>query len=106
MNKERQKRLEKAGWKFGTVAEFLNLTPEENELVEIRVALTVYFEFKRNEMNLTQDNLAKKLGSSQSRVSKIENCDPTVSLDLLLESLVRMGVSRKEIGRVIAGDAA
>ena len=33
MKKEQQKRLEKAGWKFGTVAEFLNLTPEESEIV-------------------------------------------------------------------------
>jgi DNA-binding XRE family transcriptional regulator len=106
MNKEQHKRLEKTGWNFGTVAEFLNLTPEENELVEIRVALTVYFEFKRNEMNLTQVNLAKKLGSSQSRVSKIENGDPTVSIDLLLEKLVLMGATRKEIAKVIAGDAA
>ncbi|MBC8203394.1 MAG: helix-turn-helix domain-containing protein [Planctomycetes bacterium] len=106
MKKNQQKRLEKAGWKFGTVSEFLNLTPEESELVEIRVALTVHFELKRNEMKLTQIDLAKKLGTSQSRVSKIENGDPSVSLDLLLENLVLMGATRKEIAKVIAGDAA
>lgn len=106
MKKEQQKRLDKAGWKFGTVAEFLNLTPEESELVEIHIALTVHFEMKRNEMKLTQVDLAEKLGSSQSRISKIENGDPTVSLELLIENLVRMGATRKEIAEVIAGDAA
>jgi DNA-binding XRE family transcriptional regulator len=106
MKKQQRKRLEQAGWKFGTVAEFLDLTPEENELVEIHLALSIHFELRRNEMKLTQVDLAKQLGSSQSRISKIENGDPTVSLDLLLESLILMGVSRKEIAKVIAGEAA
>jgi|TARA_Y100000294_G_C8415442_1_gene280584 DNA-binding XRE family transcriptional regulator len=106
MDKKRKKQLEGAGYSVGNFDDFLGLTTEEAELVKMHVALVVHFEMKRNEMKLTQVDLAKKLGSSQSRVSKIENGDPTVSLDLLLESLVRMGVSRKEIGRVIAGDAA
>ncbi len=40
MDKAKRERLEKAGFRIGTVAEFLDLTLEESELVEIKVALT------------------------------------------------------------------
>lgn len=106
MDKKRKKKLEDAGYTVGNFDDFLDLSPEEAEIVKMRVALVIHFELKRNEMKLTQIDLAKKLGSSQSRISKIENGDPTVSLDLLLENLVLMGVTRKEIGEIIAGDAA
>lgn len=34
MNKKKQKKLESKGWKVGTVSEFLDLTEEEEKLVE------------------------------------------------------------------------
>jgi hypothetical protein len=34
MNKNKQEQLEANGWKVGTVAEFLGLTPEEEDMVE------------------------------------------------------------------------
>ena len=40
MDKAKRERLEEAGFRVGTVADFLGLTPGEKELVEIRVALT------------------------------------------------------------------
>ena len=40
MDEEKKKRLEAKGWKVGTVAEFLELTPEEAMLVEIKLALS------------------------------------------------------------------
>lgn len=40
MDEEKKKRLEAKGWKVGTVAEFLELTPEEGMLVEIKLALS------------------------------------------------------------------
>ena len=52
--------------------------------------------------NVGPEKLAKKLGSSQSRVAKMEQADPTVSIDLLIKSLIRMGVDRKEVARAIA----
>jgi hypothetical protein len=35
MEQAKRERLEAKGWKVGTVAEFLGLTPEESALVEI-----------------------------------------------------------------------
>ena len=34
-----EKRVKALGWRDGTVAEFLNLTPEESALIEIKLAL-------------------------------------------------------------------
>jgi hypothetical protein len=39
MDAAKQARLEAAGFRVGMVAEFLGLTPEEEALVEVRVAL-------------------------------------------------------------------
>ena len=40
MDSIKRQKLEAAGWKVGTVAELLELTPEEEAIVEIRVALS------------------------------------------------------------------
>ena len=40
MDEAKQKRLEAAGYKVGTVAEFLGLTQAESELIEIKLAFT------------------------------------------------------------------
>lgn len=39
MREEKRRRLEAKGWRIGTAAEFLDLTPEEAALVEIRLKL-------------------------------------------------------------------
>ncbi|WP_292751201.1 hypothetical protein [Nostoc sp. NMS4] len=38
MDQAKRERLESKGWKIGTVADFLELTPEETILVEIKLA--------------------------------------------------------------------
>ncbi len=42
------------------------------------------------------------LKSSQSRIAKMEEGDPSVSLDLLIRSLLALGTTRREIAKVIA----
>ncbi|MDJ0595566.1 MAG: helix-turn-helix transcriptional regulator [Pleurocapsa sp. MO_226.B13] len=54
-----------------------------------------------NWYNLSQDALAKKMGSSQSRVAKIESGDPSVSLDLIVRALLTSGATRQELAEVI-----
>jgi transcriptional regulator with XRE-family HTH domain len=51
---------------------------------------------------LTQEQLAKLMSSSQSRVAKMEAGDPSVSLDLLIRSLLTLGASEKDLAKVIA----
>jgi hypothetical protein len=44
------------------------------------------------------------MGSSQSRVAKIEGGDPSVTLDLLVRALLATGASRQELRQALAGD--
>jgi len=50
-----------------------------------------------------QDTLAKKMGSSQFPIAKIESGDPSVSLDLIFRALLTSGVTRQELAQVIIG---
>jgi hypothetical protein len=99
MKLEKKKRLEAAGWRVGTVSEFLGLTDEEAALIELKLDLARAVKTERVRRRLTQEELGKLLGSSQSRVAKMEAGDPTVSLDLLVRSLLRLGTSRRDLVR-------
>ena len=103
MDKARWKRLHERGWKEGDAADFLDLTPEEAAFVEIKLRLSDAVRSLRRKSDLTQVQLAERLGSSQSRVAKIEAGDPSVSLDLLTRSLLALGASKKDIARVLGG---
>ncbi|MBI5475075.1 MAG: XRE family transcriptional regulator [Ignavibacteriae bacterium] len=102
MNTTKRKRLEAKGWKVGNASDFLNLSPEEAAYVEVKLALSKRLQETRRVKNLSQEQLAQLLKSSQSRVAKMEAGDPTVSLDLLVRSLLALGASRKTLARMLA----
>ncbi len=102
MNAAKRKRLVAKGWKVGSVKEFLNLSAEEAAFVELKLALSKSLQETRRQRHLTQDQLARMLKSSQSRVAKMEAGDPSVSLDLLIRSLLMLGASRKTLARMLA----
>ena len=103
MDERRMAELEAKGFKVGTVQEFLDLTDEDMEILELRVALVKALRTLRQEtLDLSQETFAELIGSSQSRVAKMEAGDSSVSLDLLLKTLVRGGVTREEIGQALA----
>jgi len=102
MDKEKKKKLETKGWKVGSVEEFLELTPEETAYIQLKLSLSKSLREQRQEKKLTQADLAKLLSSSQSRVAKMEAADPSVSVDLLIRSLLALGVSNKELAKIIA----
>jgi len=102
MKPTKRTRLAAAGWTTGTAAEFLALTPDEAAFVEVKVALSLALRRWRTRQHLTQGDVARRLSSSQSRVAKMESADPSVSIDLLLRSLLRLGATRKAIARAIA----
>jgi DNA-binding XRE family transcriptional regulator len=102
MDAKKRKRLEAAGWAVGDTAAFLKLTPQEAALVEMRLALSRSLRERRLAAGLTQTALAKTLGSSQSRVAKLEGGDPSVSLELLIRALLSVGASRKDVAHALA----
>jgi predicted XRE-type DNA-binding protein len=102
MRKKKKQDLENKGWRVGSVAEFLELTPEEARYIELRLRLSQSVRRRRVRQKLTQVELAKLIRSSQSRVAKMEGGDPSVSLDLLIRSLIALGASDRELARAIA----
>ncbi|WP_407890267.1 helix-turn-helix domain-containing protein [Scytonema sp. NUACC26] len=101
MDRDKKERLEAKGWKVGTVSEFLELTPEETALVEIRLALSRTLNERRQRL-MTQAELADKIHSSQPRIAKAENGDVSVSIELLIRAILATGATPQEIGQVIA----
>ena len=104
MKNAKRERLEAKGWRVGTVAEFLELTPEESALVEIKLALSRKLRQRRQEQ-MTQAELADKIHSSQPRIAKAENGDRSVSIELLLRAILATGATPQDIGDTIS-DAA
>jgi ribosome-binding protein aMBF1 (putative translation factor) len=98
---EKQRRLETAGWRVAGPREFLELSEDESQFVEIKLALAHRLRELRERKNWTQADLAKRVGSSQSRVAKMEAADPTVSVDLLVRSLLAIGADRRELGKIV-----
>ena len=105
MRKEKKKRLESKGWKIGSTKEFLALSDEESAYIELKTRLAEGVRQRRQQTGLTQLELAAKLQSSQSRVAKMEAGDRSVSVDLLVRSLLTVGMTRRELAKVIAASA-
>lgn len=91
MDKAKRKRLEAAGFRIGDAAEFLGLMEEERRLIELRLAVSRAVRRQREMRGMTQQQLAVKLKSSQSRVAKIEAAAADVSLDLSFRALFAVG---------------
>ena len=102
MDARKRRRIEAAGWRVGSAAEFLGLTEAEAELIEMRAALARHVRAWRVRARLTQQALAHRLESSQSRVAKLEAGDPSVSLDLLVLAAFAAGANRLEVAKAIA----
>ena len=102
MRPDKRRRLEAKGWKVGGPKDLLNLSDGEAAYIELRLKLAEGLKARRSAKGLTQVALAKAVQSSQSRVAKMEAGDPTVSLDLLVKSLLALGVSNRDLAQIIA----
>lgn len=102
MRKNKKAKLEAAGWRVGTAAEFLKLSKEEAAMIEIKLSLAESLRKRRQTRKLSQTQLARRLGSSQSRVAKMEAADPSVSIDLLVKALLELGATRAQVAKALA----
>lgn len=101
MKNSKKEKLKAAGWKIGSADDFLDLSKEESEFVRFKLILSSYLKAKRIHKKFSQIDLAKHIKSSQSRIAKMENGDPSVSVDLLIHSLFALGTTRKELAKAI-----
>lgn len=105
MNASRRQKLEEQGWRLGSTAEFLELSPEESQYIELRLKLAVGLRARRQGRRLTQVEAAKLLKSSQSRLAKMEAGDSSVSLDLLIRSHLALGSSHTDLAELIGSSS-
>jgi predicted transcriptional regulator len=97
MDAVKRQRLEAAGWRVGDAVDFLELSPEEVAFIEMKLSLSRRLRELRLSQKLSQQSLAKRINSSQSRVAKMEAGDPSVSLDLMVRTLLAMGATREDV---------
>lgn len=91
MDAAKRKAIEAAGWKVGDAADFLEMSDEERQLLETRVALAKAIRLQRTASKLSQEQLGARLKTSQPRVAKIERAAADVSMDQLVRALTAAG---------------
>ncbi len=102
MTKTERNRLEAAGWRVGTVSDFLELESEESAHIELILSLAASLRRRRLALGWTQARLARTMGSSQSRVAKMEAGVSGTTADGLIRALLAAGCTFAEIGSCIA----
>lgn len=102
MKADKRKRVQAAGFRVGSAREFLGLSKAEDQLIELHLALADAIRALRARARLTQQELARRTGTSQSRLAKIEAGDPSVSIDLQLRVFLSLA-PLAELGRALSG---
>jgi hypothetical protein len=102
MGKAKRQRLKSGGWGMGEGAKFLGLSDEQAAVVDLKTGFARAVREERTRRGMTQQELGRMLGSSQSRVAKIEAADRSVTMDLMIRALLKMGISRGELASYIS----
>ncbi|WP_446341880.1 helix-turn-helix transcriptional regulator [Coleofasciculus chthonoplastes] len=106
MDAVKRQRLEASGWRVGNAEDFLGLSPEEVAFIEMKLSLSKRLRELRLSQKLSQESLANRINSSQSRVAKMETSDPSVSLDLIVRTLLAMGATREDVAGAISSSCS
>ena len=101
MDTKKRKQLEAAGYQITDSAEWLGLTPQEQAIVNMRVNFALEIERVRKASNITQRELADKIGTRQSGVARMLNNPTTATIDSLIKTLLALGASPKRIAALI-----
>lgn len=91
MQSTKRKVLEAAGWKFGDAADFLAMSDDERQMLDLRVEAALAVKRQRKAMRLSQQQLATRLKTSQPRIVKIEHAAVDVTLDQILRAFTAAG---------------
>src|SRR4051812_18876150 len=106
MKKGVRQKLVRRGYRVTDTQEFLGLSDEEIELIDLKISLIEKLRSVRKSSGITQMQLARLIDSSQSRVAMLEQASPDVSLDLICRALFALGVTRKQLGKTISAKKA
>jgi len=106
MKQQKLEKLAKLGYRITNAQDFLGLTDEEIALIDLKLSLIGKLKEMRTLKKVTQQQLARLIHSSQSRIAMLERGRPDVSLDLICRALFALGVSRQQLGRTITSTKA
>lgn len=102
MNAAKKKKIEAAGFAVGSTQDFLKLSDEEIAYIEIKRSLSQKLEQQRKTKNLTQNQAAKIIKTSQSRLAKMEHAEKTVSIDLLIRANLKLGMNTRDLKKSLS----
>ena len=101
LSAKKRERIKSMGGRVTSAGEWLDLSPEEIAVIDMKIRLGEQIKARRRKKRLSQESLAKLLKTSQGRVSKLEKGQAT--LDQLARSLLALGGSSKDVGQTISG---
>ena len=101
MKEAKKKILEANGYKVTDSADWLGLSKEEAQIVDMRVALAQELERVRKAKGITQAELARRIGTRQSGVARMLNNPDTSTMDNLIKSLIALGEPISKIAACI-----
>ena len=91
MTEKKKKILEANGYRVVDSADWLGLSNEEAQIVDMRVALAQELERVRKAKGVTQAELARRVGTKQSGVARMINNPDTSTMDNLIKGLIALG---------------
>ena len=101
MDTKKRKQLEAAGYQITDSSKWLGLTPQEQAIVNMRVNFALEIERVRKASNITQQELAEKIGTRQSGVARMLNNPASATIDSLIKTLLALGTSPTRIAALI-----
>jgi DNA-binding XRE family transcriptional regulator len=104
MDPEKQRLLEADGWIVGDTQSFLGLSDAEMDYIDLALGLARALKQRRIQMGLTQQQAAEMIGTSQSRMAKMEAGHPAVTVDRLIRALFALGVRLRELSALMEPD--
>ena len=103
MTTEKRKQLEKAGYAvFDDARDWLGFTEEEKILSDMQIAAARELERLRAEQGVSQTELARRMGTKQSTVSRTLRSPQTASFDWLFRALIALGATPRKIAACLA----
>ena len=103
MKTEKRKQLEKAGYAvFDDARDWLGFTEEEKILSDMQIAAARELERLRAEQGVSQTELARRMGTKQSTVSRTLRSPQTASFDWLFRALIALGATPRKIAACLA----
>ncbi len=90
---------------FGVAGKLDDLIARAEEAVaysEIRQALSNGVRDTRRSRQISQQEVADLIGSSQPRVSMMEAADASVSVKLMIRTLLRLGARRRDLAHILS----